>query len=515
MKTVVIDPEMSVRNKIERILQKAGDDFCLCGSAGDGREGFELIRREQPELVIMDIELPKMKGLSLIKRLRRETCSARVIILTADHKFEDICQALNLGVSAYLPKPLRPARLTEILERVKEEADREKTAGALFNAESILRECVSGMLRPDETFLRMMQRSFGFTVQDPGDGAAIWLGKNYEAQKESVREILNGAGITAENGGYVFFVDVWQVIMVILCGDKAEQMRRDGVGSDRGFEEKILPVLCTAVQGELVCIWFEMERLLDLTVVMKKMREIGAWNLLFDRGELIRVREVENLKTVPLKYPAKIEEQARKAVLASEGEQIKKCYYRLYDVLRQEIHDPAEMKECLLRFNMALVNVYKTHHIIGSELEIQKCMQEILTAVTWRQIRDAMERFMNTLNFDAFLEEGDEELSPLVRKALQIVRKYYDQGITLEEIADTLFVSGEYLSSQFKKETGAGFSETVKRYRINRIKELLLGTRLKINQIAELTGYADPKYMSKVFREETGVLPSEFRKSVH
>ncbi len=51
--------------------------------------------------------------------------------------------------------------------------------------------------------------------------------------------------------------------------------------------------------------------------------------------------------------------------------------------------------------------------------------------------------------------------------------------------------------------------------RIEKIKELLVGTRLKLNQIAELTGYTDPKYMSKVFKDEVGMLPTEFRKGVH
>ena len=72
------------------------------------------------------------------------------------------------------------------------------------------------------------------------------------------------------------------------------------------------------------------------------------------------------------------------------------------------------------------------------------------------------------------------------------------------------FFSEEYLSSQFKKETGAGFTETIRKYRIERIKGLLAGTRIKINQIAELTGHADSKYMSKVFKDETGMLPTEF-----
>lgn len=77
-----------------------------------------------------------------------------------------------------------------------------------------------------------------------------------------------------------------------------------------------------------------------------------------------------------------------------------------------------------------------------------------------------------------------------------------------------LFVTEEYLSRQFKKETGKSFSETVRGYRIEKVKKLLLNTHLKLNQIAELAGYSDPKYMSKVFKEEVGVLPNEFRKAV-
>ena len=218
---------------------------------------------------------------------------------------------------------------------------------------------------------------------------------------------------------------------------------------------------------------------------------------------------------MPLKYPAAIEDQVRQAVPAKDSEEIRRAYYRFYDYIRREPHSPGDMKECLIRFNMALLNIYKTQCEVESELEIQRCMHAIAVAMSWREVREAMNRFLTMLNFNAFEKEEDSLLSPLVRKAVQIVRKYYDQGITLEEVAGRLFVSEEYLSTQFKKETGAGFTETVRKYRIDRIKGLLIGTKLKINQIAELTGYADSKYMSRVFKEETGMLPTEFRKAVH
>ena len=83
----------------------------------------------------------------------------------------------------------------------------------------------------------------------------------------------------------------------------------------------------------------------------------------------------------------------------------------------------------------------------------------------------------------------------MVKQAKKLIRKYYDQGITLEEIANRLYVSEEYLSAQFKKETGSTFTETIRKYRIEKVKELLLNTHLKLNQIAELAGNSDPKYM--------------------
>ena len=197
------------------------------------------------------------------------------------------------------------------------------------------------------------------------------------------------------------------------------------------------------------------------------------------------------------------------------GEGVKKCYYSLYDLLRRKPYIPADMKECLIRFDMAVLNTFKVQQEIESEIEVQRCMQAIASAVSWAEIRSATESFFRILNFDAFEEKSDERLSPLVRKAVQLVRKYYDQGITLDEIAERLFVSEEYLSTQFKKETGAGFKETVRKYQMDRIKGLLVGTRLKLNQIAELTGYSDAKYMSRVFKEETGMLPTEYRKAAH
>lgn len=269
------------------------------------------------------------------------------------------------------------------------------------------------------------------------------------------------------------------------------------------------------IRGELVCLWEGVQHLEMLNVSLKNLRMIREWNLFFDRGDLIRREDVESMEIVPLKYPAELENRLRRSAVISNRKEIIKCYYTLYDLCKRDPHSPSQIKEVLIRFNMAVLNAYKLKREIHSELQVQKSMQDIAKAMSWGEIRAAVELFFRTLNFQAEEENENADLSPLIQKALQMVKKEYDQGITLEEMADKLFVSEEYLSSQFKKEIGVGFKEMVRTLQIERIKELLTNTKLKLNQIAELAGYSDAKYMSRVFKDEVGVLPSEFRKSAH
>ena len=114
---------------------------------------------------------------------------------------------------------------------------------------------------------------------------------------------------------------------------------------------------------------------------------------------------------------------------------------------------------------------------------------------------------------DAVQEESESTEHLTVKRMKSIYHEFYQTGITLDEIARRLDVTPEYLSGQFHRVTGETFSVYMRNYRIKKAKELLLGTQMKIYEIAEAVGYSDGKYFSKVFRECTGCLPAEYRKS--
>ena len=507
MKIVIIVKDAAYREKLEKLLRKLGQEYRSLETVSGGQEGYKLIKEEIPDLIIADISLPRADGLLMLKKLRREKIHSRVILLAEKEDFRQVRQALELGVDGYFIKPVQMAQLEKRILQIEQRLDGEYVAEAVFTVENILLGCLNGQLDPEDRLHDITKRRFGFTVYDPGAVFAVWLDEKKKKEKETVRDLLEQTEAFKSSGASrVFEVGTWNLLLVVQYGPEAEKY------GDAYFQEEVVPKLCTALREPVVCIRARAERLVDLQAVLGRMYAMLDWNLLFDRGELICTEKIEGMEIMPLRYPAHIESRLKNAVTEKNGEEIKQCYYQLYDHLRRKPYSPEDMKECIIRFNMVLLNAYKVRREIASEVEVQRCMQMISTAVSWRQIRTAIERFMRALSFDA-PEEFDHSLSPLVCKAVQLVRKYYDQGITLEEISEHLFVSEEYLSTQFKKETGSGFAETVRKYRIDRIKGLLIGTKLKLNQIAELTGYADSKYMSRVFKEETGMLPTEFRKS--
>lgn len=516
MRVVIIDGSKRDREAAQKALRglKSRYQWELAGTAEDGEKGCELIRRLRPDIVVTEIKLPGMNGLSMIEKLRGEGIAFGTVLLTGQEDFKWAKKAVDTGVDAYLVKPVKKTELCRALGRAADRLEYERACGDAFSLECIFAGCLSGQLCGSGRLERITRARYGFSLSDAGAVFVVWIGTRYEQQCGMVRNFIDKAARERDISVCVTFMESWQLAVAVVY--RTQGCAQELFARERNvFKEYIAPGLAGSIAGDFFCLWSETPRLDGLRTALRNLRKIRDYNLLFDRGEMISPGDVERLETTPLQYPADLEIRMRQAVLAKDLESVKKCYYRLYDRMRREPHSPADLKECLIRFNMAVVGVYKTQSEVESELAVHDSQQRIAEAKSWGGIRTAMEDFLHALKLEEYAQDDEDGYSSLIRKAVRLVRKYYDQGVTLEEIAGRLFVSGEYLSAQFKKETGSGFSETVRRLRIERIKSLLVNTRLKLHQIAELTGYSDPKYMSRVFKEETGLLPNEFRKGSH
>ena len=111
--------------------------------------------------------------------------------------------------------------------------------------------------------------------------------------------------------------------------------------------------------------------------------------------------------------------------------------------------------------------------------------------------------------FDALYPMPDG-VSPLVRRAVEIIHKNFASQLTLDGIASRFDVSCEYFSQLFSKQMGITFTSYLKHFRVDAAKRLLLERRWKMQVIAAMTGYQTAQYFNRVFKEVTGISPSEF-----
>lgn len=112
------------------------------------------------------------------------------------------------------------------------------------------------------------------------------------------------------------------------------------------------------------------------------------------------------------------------------------------------------------------------------------------------------------------LREQYPQAHPLVQKAMDIIESSYATRISQKELAENLGITAEYFSYLFSKDAKESFSRFLRRYRINKAKELLDAGETSAEQVAYQTGFSDVKYFYKCFKEETGVNPGEYRKSI-
>lgn len=120
MKLLIVDDSNIIRRAIEHYLKDFNME--ICGSADNGADAVELYRREKPDLVTMDITMPRMDGLRALKEIKKIDPDARVLIVSALRDKETGIEALKEGAMGFLPKPFTPVQLKEEIEQILEEA---------------------------------------------------------------------------------------------------------------------------------------------------------------------------------------------------------------------------------------------------------------------------------------------------------------------------------------------------------------------------------------------------------
>lgn len=509
MKIVIVEDEIRIREGISKLVCKLNEDYEVVGEASNGEEGLKLICSVQPDVIITDIKMPMMDGLEMLNLLADKGIKAKTIVLSAYSEFEYARQAMRLGVKEYLLKPIVVGEISDSLQRVSEEIRKEKEQpeDLLGSKEQIFAGILAGTLDANEKMSRKLSRYCGVPENAHYQGICLYMGSWFDTEKDKARRELEGLLLGHKIQDYVLLEMEREKILTILIYQEENFVEMERwmqywflQGRRNLSDRKIKGVLGFIPQMHLE----------EIKEGMETLFLHMDWNLSLGDGVMISYPKIMKLQTNPCIYPLEIEDQMKLAVCAGEREKLKDTFRKFRKYFNGDrVYHPKEIKECHVRFLWAFMNVAKEVDILEyEELEQQKLLERIMGAKMEEELDQIGELLLEKLR-----EDKETVLHLTVKRAQSMIQEFYQNGITLEEIAARLDLTPEYLGTRFHQEMGITFSAYIKNYRIKKAKELLIGTNLKLYEIADRVGYSDAKYFSRVFKETTGQLPADYRKT--
>lgn len=522
-RVLLADDEEEIRTGISRKIDWASLGLALVGEAGNGEEALELAEQLRPDVVLTDIKMPFLDGLELCRRLRVSLPGARLVVFSGFDDFEYARQAMSMGVSEYILKPINAPELRQVLEKLREQLDRQRLERRDMETlrrryeESlpVLRELfytrlLSGQLRPEQVQDRAARYEIDLPqglwtaalvhVDGPGDE-----GERDELLLLSVQSFLEKhfalAGCAAR---------------VVLYGDMAALL----VHLDR--EDRLYPLL------------EELERLSRLSQSYLGLRlttgvglpcrgpeelnhSAGGARSALDYRVLAggsRVIYIGDLEPQSAAAPSFEEEDQRvlsAAVKLGAREQAEAVVRELMERLRR-----ASLSQCdlfLLEVVTCLVRLARS-----GGLAVEEVFGEGFTGAVSVSGFSSLEELGSWLGercgrlHDLLGRRRSDSTWQMVERAKDYIAGHYtDEQLSVEALCSHIHLSPTYFSTLFKREVGMSFTAYVTKVRMDEAARLLRETDEKTYRIAEATGFSDPNYFSYVFKRHFGLSPSKFR----
>ena len=543
LKTFLVEDEVVIREMIKKMIPWEQYGFELAGEAADGEMALPLILKSKPDLLITDIKMPFMDGLTLCRLVKKELPDIRIVILSGYDDFNYAKQAISIGVEDYLLKPITKNAFIERLEEIHNRYEHEKTQReyyekfrlemqeyeknasrdffeALVRADSDLAELYR---RADKLNLDIVAEAYNILIFTPDtsegnynsyDGCSDW---EAEVQDKINNYFLN------HPVAILFRQQVFSYAILV-------KGQKDTI--EKNTEECVKAIQDIMAQTEGRTDWFiavgkSADRLSMLGHSYRTAVRANSFRYLYD-GHILDYQSLETRKenssgsyredSVQLRNvninalnPA-ILQKFLSSGLAEEVEDFISDYF---NAIGQEPMGSLVFRNyVVLNVRFSVLSFLKKLGCDDSEISGQET--DNIVEETGKSIETAVAYCGKMLKKAIVLRDenaGNQNRSVLKLAVDFIDHNYMDEEISLNKAAHVANVSANHFSALFSQNMGQTFTEYLTGLRMSKAKELLRCTAMRSNEIAGEVGYKDAHYFSYLFKKTQGMTPSEYRKT--
>jgi two-component system response regulator YesN len=521
-KVFFVEDEIITREGIRDNVDWLANGFELCGEASDGEMALPLLRTARPDVLITDIKMPFMDGLQLSKIVRERMPWVKIVILSGHDEFEYAQEAIKLGVTDYLLKPVTVKNLQTALQKLTVQLDKEKREqeelkklqeqveeSRLALRERLLFKLAVGAISPTEAIekgemlgLDLIARHYMVVILkiELGDRTEQY---DYDEYQQVQRVVI---GLIETNPDIFVVRRDWGDLILIMKGITPEYFEEE---RDLLLEEIKREVARTRYQL-VVGVGRLKNRIAD--IYQSFVEALANIQNPAEGDEYEKIQNVDRMELL------KVDKSAVENYLHSGA---KNEFDEFFNTHLQPLAETA-LKSNLIK-NYIFADLVLAVANLVSELggEVDKVIPElnsielVLSNIkSAGQLREQAQKILfNALTYRDSQPAG--QYTGLIRQAKEYIEHHYtDPELSLNEVASHMNLSASHFSVVFGQEAGQTFKEYLTELRINKAKELLRMTALRSADIAFQVGYNDPHYFSSVFKKHTGLSPIEFRSQI-
>ncbi|MBO6197839.1 MAG: helix-turn-helix domain-containing protein [Butyrivibrio sp.] len=522
MDAIVIDDDIST---VEVISQNVDwDKFHIdkVHTAYNIMTAKKLFEENDIGIAICDIEMPMGSGLDLLKWARQENIEAEFIFLTSHEKFDYAKTALEYRASGYVVKPFNADRMeAELLSALQKLKEREEIKKA-----SQLDEWYAGSLE-------YVEGSFWDDV----------LQQRIHADRDEIKKEIEARKLNINT-------DRTGVLYLVSSGN-LEQIRENLGGDAMGqYENKITAFIAGRLKDMVPMgriINYHVKNLVYTAIICDDVTDTIDQKFIDDAE-----KELENTITIYISNPCYIEqlydarlhiEELDRNNVASKGRIFHENDLIVMASDQEHILDQEQIrlllnekkkKELLNLLKFSMESLANQKKLSASTLTIikQELLQSVFVYLHSKGIMasqlfanessvllesQATDSLMNMMRFQVHLISSTidyvsevEQSDSIVQRAKNYVHQHYAEDISRTEIAESVFLTPEYMAKMFKKETGISLKQYISDYRVSIAKELLSKPSARVSDVAAEVGFDNFSYFSTVFKKTTGYTPGEY-----
>ncbi len=531
LKVFIADDEVFIVELLKHLIDWDSMGLEIVGTANDGITALQQIRETEPHIVITDIRMPNIDGLELVRQVA-ESHPKTVFIIVSGHKnFQYAQTAMRYGVKDYLLKPINAKALAGILTSIIAEINFQRSQGAKISEineklnvaqfklyESFLERICSDSPAPFVS-LESVNREYMLRLE-PGVFLLFYLKIDHLSPLEDAafleslyNELL--PDILRELGAHCF------ELIYSMRGSKCVFVANLKDEELPGFNQSLQKLVAESEKK------LQKYSNLYLTVLKgcAKNSLEGLANSCDDAGRALRSRIIYGLNTVieaPPRYSSKADRdriftQAEKDSLLRSIEkfnvlEIKSQIIKLFAIAENEHIDHADFYWDLIGDIYArFLNAIQSLGIVADinqeaaafRAELEECLSiNALKLALLQKVQGYIAQYESA-------EDNSENISVSIVK--KYISEHYREKLSLNDVAQLVFLNPVYFSVLFKRETGTNFIDYINNYRVDVSKKYLKRIEYPLTEVAELSGFSNVKYFSKTFKKNVGITPTQYR----